>query len=159
MRSSAAFAAVLVLSGLSFAACGDDPPKNTESAYCEAARANAAVLTNPVLTTNDDIHNNVKLYEQMHDVAPLAVEPEWAAMAALMRAAEVLDPTDAEEGAKFATQARETKMAADRVIIYTQQKCQVQIGDTPVVSVPLVPTTVAESVPGESTESSPPTSG
>ncbi|HQV58283.1 MAG TPA: hypothetical protein PKV27_09745 [Ilumatobacteraceae bacterium] len=159
MRSRSVLVAALVVGGLAVAGCGDDPPKNSESAYCAAARENAAALTSPALVTSDDISDNVKLYEQMHGVAPLAIEPEWAAMAALMRAARDLDPADSAAAATFATQARETKMAADRVIIYTQQKCQVQIGDTPVVSMPLVPTTVADSVPGVSTETSAPTSG
>ena len=132
-------AAVAVAALLALAACSDDQPANSEGAYCTTAKANADALTKPAIGTGTDIDATVALYDTMHTKAPLAIEPEWAAMEALVRAARDLDPNDQAAKDEFARQARETKDAADRVIIYTEQKCQVLIGDTPVQSVPLVP--------------------
>lgn len=135
MRSSAAVAVIL----LALVSCTDDEPTNSEGQYCAAAQANAAALTGAHISTAADTDAVLALYSEMHAKAPLAIEPEWGAMEALIRAAKELDPGDAAATAQFAERARQTKEAADRIIIYTQQKCQVLIGDVPVQSVPLVP--------------------
>lgn len=118
--------------------CGEDRPATSEAAYCEAARANAEILTHPSTATTDDIAAAIDAFATMHRHAPLGVEPEWAALEALVRAAAQVAPGDDDARARFATLARETKVAADRVVIYTQDLCGVLIGDSPVISTPLV---------------------
>ena len=117
-------------------ACSDDAPR-TQTAYCDAARANAAALTNPQIRTTADLDAIAALYAEMHGKAPLAVEPEWAVMESLMRAALDVDRTKTSDVASVARSARLARTASDRVITYTQQMCGVLIGDTPVGSTPI----------------------
>lgn len=117
-------------------ACGDDEQR-TQTGYCEAARANAAALTNPQLRTTADYGTIVALYAEMHRKAPLAVEPEWGVMEAMIRAAIAVDRTKPTEVAAVAESARVARTASDRVIAYTQTMCGVLIGNEPLGSTPL----------------------
>ena len=134
------------------AGCDGDQP-NSQADYCAAAAQRRGMLSGDAVSAaatgagagagspvgDSLVDAIVDQFTVMHQRAPLAVEPEWGVLEALMRAAAEIDTTDPNAMTKLAEQARLAKTAADRVIVYTDQICGVLLGDTPVTPTPLVP--------------------
>jgi hypothetical protein len=121
-------AAALGLFALLVGACGDDPPQRSETNYCERISARSADLASPALGTGADVTRVVESWRAIAAVAPLAVEPEWAAMVDNVETAATVDPADPASMQRVADTARASEQAANRVIAYTQQTCGILIG-------------------------------
>lgn len=110
--------------------CSKDQVKSIDG-YCAAVSRHAAALTTPTVSTQGDVDSAVAVYAELHAAAPLAVEPEWAVLEQLMRAAAVADPSDSKAAEDLAIMARRARTAADHVASYTASKCNVSFGLNP----------------------------
>ena len=121
-------AAALGLLTLLAGACSDDAPQRSEANYCERVTARSADLASPALGSGADVNRVVASWRAVAAVAPLAIQPEWAAMVNNVETAATVDPADPASMQRVADTARASEQAANRVIIYTQATCGILIG-------------------------------
>lgn len=121
-----AVAAAAVAIGL--AACGDEADQRSEANYCTQVGNHLADLGATDISDDADVDRVRRAWRAVADAAPLAIEAEWDTMMANLETAITVDPTDQASMQKVADTARASEPAANRVISYTQQRCNALIG-------------------------------
>lgn len=150
-RSAQLITAALSIAGL--VACGPEAP--SAERFCGEVELNREQLTNPDISTDDDIEAVLDLYRRIGALAPLAVEDDWNQLVGAYETAStvVIGDEESEQEALAAIYRSEGSAAA--VQKWLQDNCAVDIG--PVFTI--VPRGPAEIVPQESVEANvPPTS-
>jgi hypothetical protein len=143
LRRGAAAGLALAVSATLAGGCssGHEP---SESGYCALIGEHETVFTDPTIVDQASITSTVDLYQQITDASPLAIQAEWTTMLASIRVAAAVDPSDPPSVQKAADAARESQVAANRVITYTQQHCSLTLGPPGNTAAP----TTTDSVPG-----------
>ena len=143
-----ALAVAAVAFGLGLVACGDDADQRSEANYCTQVGNHLSELGTTDIADDADVDRVVRAWRAVADSAPLAIEAEWDTMIANLETAITVDPTDEASMQKVADTARASEPAANRVITYTQQRCNALIG-----SVAPTATTVAatDTTPADTT--------
>ena len=113
------------------AACSDDDPPRTETAYCGQIAAHLEDLNSPVIATTPDIGRVLRAWRAVSDAAPIAIEAEWNTLVDAMETAITVDPNEPESLQKVADTARASEPAARRVVNYTAERCGLTIGVAP----------------------------
>ncbi len=137
-RVGAAALAVAAVGG-----CSSGTTKS-EADYCTLVNAHLTELATPAISSDRDVSAVVALYQQVADAAPLAVASEWKTMLTSIKVAADVDPDKPETVQAAADAARQTQVAANRVIAYTQEHCGAVLGlpgNTTAPSTTTVPTT------------------
>ena len=120
------------------AACrGDGSTSRSPEAYCTAVGDHLSVLNDPDLSSEDAIEETLDAWNEVADVAPLAVQSEWDTVIEAMETAATVDPNDPGSVQQVADTARAAEPAANRLINYTYDLCRAVIGPvTPVTTTP-----------------------
>lgn len=118
------FVGALTLSS-AIAACGDERPSG--ATYCARVSANITALASPMILTEADVDAQISLYRDLAAVAPLAVSPEWDTMVTTLVTANTVDSTDPESLQRAADAARLANPAAQRIVDYTLDLCDINI--------------------------------
>lgn len=139
--------------GLGLGACGDDANQRSEANYCTQVGNHLTDLGTTDIDDDDDVDRVVRAWRAVAESAPLAIEAEWDTMVANLETAITVDPTDAASMQRVADTARASEPAADRVIAYTQQRCNALIGSVAptATTMPAPGTTPAETTPADTT--------
>jgi hypothetical protein len=109
------------------AACGSGGTKS-EAGYCKVINDHLTELATPLIANGADVTAAVALYQRVSDAAPLAVAPEWRTMLASIKAAAAVDPGKPETVQAATDAARESQVAANRIIAYTEERCGAALG-------------------------------
>jgi len=107
-------------------ACSDDGPGDVET-FCGEVQDNRDVLLARPETV-DDIDDYVGLYRRIGEVAPLAIEPDWAALVLNFETASTVQPDDPESVQRAARQAYATEKSSVAVKDWLLANCQVDLG-------------------------------
>jgi hypothetical protein len=126
---------------VALAGCSGDEEINSTDAYCQLVDNHLPELTSPSIVDQGDVSAAVTLYRQLADAAPLAIEPEWRVMLASIETAAAADPDDPPSVEDAADAARESQVAANAVLAYTQQHCGLSLGVPGNTTVPPPPET------------------
>ncbi|MET0325168.1 MAG: hypothetical protein ABW219_08100 [Ilumatobacteraceae bacterium] len=127
-------------------ACGDDGPGDAET-FCSEVQEHQAVLVGRPETV-DDIDDYVDLYRRIGDVAPLAIEPDWAALTLNFETASTVVPEDPESVQRVARQAYATEKSSVAVKDWLLTNCGVDMGPVATI-VPQAVAPPATTVPPE----------
>jgi hypothetical protein len=125
-RGATALTALAIATSLAAACSSSHEP--TEAGYCALIAQHQTVFTTPAISDQASVTSTVNVYQQITDASPLAIEAEWKTMLASVQVAAAVDPNDPQSVQAAADAARESQVAANRVIAYTQQHCSVTLG-------------------------------
>jgi hypothetical protein len=106
--------------------CGDDGPGDVETFCGQVQEHRDELLARP--ETADDIDGYVDLYRRIGDVAPLSIEPDWAALVLNFETASTVEPGDPESVQRVARQAYATEKSSVAVASWLAANCGVDIG-------------------------------
>jgi hypothetical protein len=127
---------------------------NDAARYCEALTEQRPAFDSALLTPLD-IAPRITVYQQLHDEAPLEVQPDWQAVIDLLNAAANVDLGDQAAVTKVTDQAYSTARAAQSIVDHAARVCGITlpaVGQLPtpgtVISIPEVTTTTAAATPG-----------
>lgn len=130
-------AATVVVVGavLPLGACRGDSDAGDTERFCELVQENADVLrANP--QTVDEIEQLIELYNDVGDVAPLAIEPDWSALTLNLETAYTSD--DQEE---IYARIYATERSSVAVVEWLQDNCAIDFGPVETI-VPQAATTL-----------------
>lgn len=102
--------------------------------FCQTARDNRELLLNPPMTTPYEVDETIKFYDQMGQVAPLAIAEDWNQLVDAMRTANKLVPGNEESEQLVAKTAFASELAAYNVAQWLQANCGVDLPITTIVS-------------------------
>jgi hypothetical protein len=134
LRRGGALAMIVAVS----AACGDDAPRAER--FCDRLHDDQSVLSS-VPPTPEGLDQVVDAYRDAGEVAPLAVEDDWAVITALIEAAAEADPQDPVAIEQVRTEAVAATQSIERITAYAAETCGLDFS-----GLPLAPTS---STPGE----------
>jgi hypothetical protein len=132
-------------------ACGSDTDARSEANYCTQVGNHLADLGSTDITDGADVDRVVRAWRAVAGSAPLAIEAEWDTMLANLETAITVDPTDQASMQRVADTARASEPAANRVIAYTQQRCNALIGSVAPTATTVV-TAPPETAPPETAQ-------
>jgi hypothetical protein len=120
-------AVVLALTIVAAGGCssGNEP---TEAGYCKLVDEHLTDLASPAVPDEAAIATIIKLYQRVVDASPLGIQPEWKTLLASLELAAAVDPNDPTSVQAAADAARESQVAANSVITYTQEHCSLALG-------------------------------
>ncbi len=117
------------------AACGGDDGTRAEQ-FCDRLREDQSVLSG-LPPTPDGLDQVVEAYGNLGEVAPLAVEEDWAVITSLVTAAAEVDPDDPVAVEQVRANAVAATQAILRVTAYAADTCGVSLSGLPVPSTPV----------------------
>ena len=118
------FAAVLACSVIT--ACGDDGPD--AGRFCGEVLAHRDELVDPQLSFEDDIDPLLALYRDIGELAPLAIERDWAQLVLNYETAATVVPGDTESEQRAVEVALRSEGSAAEVSRWLQENCGVDLG-------------------------------
>jgi hypothetical protein len=107
-------------------ACSDDGPGDVET-FCGEVQDHRDVLVAPPASV-DDIDDYVGLYRRIGEVAPLAIEPDWAALVLNFETASTVVAEDPLSVQRAARQAYATERSSVAVAGWLAANCGVDMG-------------------------------
>ena len=131
---------------LAVAACGGGGGTSAER-FCRETQENRDAIVTPLLDTDANVDELLRLYRRLADVAPPAIEDEWAMLVRNVETASTVVPDDPESVQRVMTQAFATERSAVAVRDWVLANCAVDLGPVSTitphgpVSVPTVPPT------------------
>jgi hypothetical protein len=135
--------------GLAGTACSDGEPAGDAERFCGEVNANVRALTKPKLRSGADVNAYVELYRQLGEVAPLAVEEDWAALTDLYETASTVDTSSAESRDELNELAFRTEQSAVDVKRWLKANCNVNLPVTTIVDHDVkVPVSTTSTLPG-----------
>lgn len=135
---------VLVCAITPLAACSSESPA-TAGDYCHMVSQNLQQLNAPAIGDPTSVDATSKLYREITNAAPLAVQKEWQTMTSLVETAATVDPNNAASVQQVADMARQSQHAASTISDYTTRVCGVTIV-TPTTTT-IAPTTSTTTTP------------
>lgn len=111
----------VVVGVVTLTACGGGPSRSTSS-FCTELDRQLPRLDGP-LTSQEDLDALVRRYEDLGDVAPLAVEQDWDRLTDLVRAAATAAIDDPEAVQDVADQTYATERAYVRITEWVNANC------------------------------------
>jgi hypothetical protein len=136
-RRSVPLSAAAVLLGL--AACGDGGAGDA-GRFCARVEAEQAALSGGIVTPLD-ASAAVTRYQELADLAPLAIRDEWAQLTAVVEAAATADVTDPAERDRLTELAYGSEQAARTVDQWVTERCGVRLRNGPAITAPAGPGT------------------
>jgi len=130
LRRAAAFRtlAATATAAVLIAACGSGDTGGSAERFCGEVETNKEALTNPQLEFSDDIGPLLRLYADIGDVAPLAIEQEWDQLVSAYETASTVVPGDAESEQLVLASIYSSESAAAAVGSWLEENCAVDIG-------------------------------
>lgn len=126
-------------------ACSDDGPSSDAERFCGEARANPDLITNPSITTEDELDAVLDYYRLMGELAPLAIAEEWAVLVNAYETAATLVPGDTESEQQVAMTMYASEPSAYRVQTWIARNCGVALPITTIA--PQAPVTAESPMP------------
>lgn len=133
-------------------ACGGGDGRSLEGYCAELSREQAAMVL-PVGSL-DDIDATVGLYRRLAKRAPLAIQPQWTRLAALVQAAATVDINDPAARLTIIQRAYETERDANEIVAHAAERCGVALDVSGTTTTTLPPTT--QPAPATTPPSTPP---
>jgi hypothetical protein len=140
-----------VLAAALLGACDSGPQRGTAE-FCEQLGQQLASLEGP-LATQADVDELLARYQELGRFAPLAIEPSWGTLVALVETAATVDPDDADSVQRAVDAAYASERAAREVAEWADVNCGLDLPDVGGVGTPATTTTTSTT-----TTTAPPTS-
>lgn len=115
-------------------ACSDDDPAGNAQRFCGEIELHQAELTNPDLTSSDQIEPLLDLYRDIGELAPLAIEAEWNQLTLNYETASTIVPGDDESVQRALTVALQSEKSAAEVSRWLEDNCALDIGPVATIS-------------------------
>ncbi len=117
-------------------ACGADEPGGDAARFCGEVEANTDALTNPDLTSSDEIEPFLDMYRRIGELAPLAIEQEWDQITLNYETASTLVVGDDASAQRVLASAYRTERSAVAVRDWLTENCAVDIGPVATIVAP-----------------------
>lgn len=120
--------ALTVLAAATLAACGNSDAGGNAERFCGEIEANQSVLTNPGLSTSDQVGPLLDLYRDIGSFAPIAIEAEWQQLVVNYETASTVVPGDDASLQRAVATALQSEQAAAQVKTWLIDNCALDIG-------------------------------
>lgn len=129
-RARRALGAVAVAAvGALTPACGDEQPgAGDPERFCGEIAADVDAIVAPSLLDETDLDDLLDRYRRLGELAPLAIEDDWAALVVNFETASTVVPSDPASVQRAVAQAYATERSAVAVRTWLLRNCAVDIG-------------------------------
>jgi hypothetical protein len=114
--------------GIALVGCGNDDSGGDAERFCGEIELHQTALFNPDIASAADVTPLLALYQEIGELAPLAVEADWAQLVLTYETASTVVPDDEASVQAAAAQAYQSEKSAAAVKQWLIDNCTLDIG-------------------------------